>query len=609
MAATVRFAKGCDIEYYLEKLRQERERQAREAGGKTREPGGAQATGGQPDRAGMGYYLGAVAAYGEPDGHWVREGLAELGIHDGDVIDPAVIRKIYGEFLTPDGQPLGDPPRVNRQLKALFKEKKEAAGPGLTRAQEHALFIQARSEVKSAGIQYHDGVFSVDKTITLAAATAWARAAEAREAGDLELAARWDARGEGIWQEIRNAERVYIDYVQDQAKHVRVGHFGRRIDGVDQGRFEDSYDIPVATFEQHTSESGDPQLHIHTLWLNRVKSVSDGKYRGINERSLRASRGAASAIAAAELESRLTERFGFKWVYREASKGRVIDGFSDKDINAYSSRHTAIKGVVAGMIAAYEAEHGQPPTQRQVFLMDKHAWKETREGAKAAGAKPKAEPDYAAMLRAWERTAAQQELGTLTGMAARCWDRDTGEPVTMTPETEQRIMAEALALAQSENPVWTRHALVAAVGRVMPGNLSISGDVRPVFEAMAGQIMAGQTGEDVYCLTAPEWPRVPDWLRRADGESVYRAPGAQVYATGAQLSAEEQMVSRAQARGAPRLAPDDAARLLGASDGGSWRSSCRRRRWRVQGTGPDQGCVSIRPPSRSTRSRRTAARS
>ena len=94
------FPKGCDIEYYLEKLRQERERLAREAGARRAARRG-QATGDQSERAGMAYYLGAVAAYGEPDGHWVREGLAELGIHDGDVIDPDVIRKIYGEFINP----------------------------------------------------------------------------------------------------------------------------------------------------------------------------------------------------------------------------------------------------------------------------------------------------------------------------------------------------------------------------------------------------------------------------------------------------------------------------------------------------------------------------
>ena len=115
-------------------------------------------------------------------------------------------------------------------------------------------------------------------------------------------------------------------------------------------------------------------------------------------------------------------------------------------------------------------------------------------------------------------------------------------------------------------PWWLRSA------GSMPDNVIIDGDVRPVFEDMAHRIMAGQTGEDVYCLTVSEWPRVPDWLRRADGESVYRAPGSEVYATGAQLSAEEQMIARAQSRGAPRLAPDEAARLprrIGGRPGGT----------------------------------------
>jgi hypothetical protein len=28
----------------------------------------------------------------------------------------------------------------------------------------------------------------------------------------------------------------------------------------------------VAIFPQHTSRSGDPQLHVHILWLNKVKT-------------------------------------------------------------------------------------------------------------------------------------------------------------------------------------------------------------------------------------------------------------------------------------------------------------------------------------------------
>src|SRR5512135_3227847 len=219
MGATVRFSKGADVDYYLRKLEREMARQAREVAAEGPQAGKGAMAGGL--RAGMGYYLGATAAGGEPDGHWVREGLADLGIHDGDVVDPDVIRKIYGEFVNPlTGEHLGAPPRVNAELRKLFAEKVAAAGPGLTRAQEYALFVEARAEVKSTGTMYYDGVFSVDKTITLAAATALA-AAEARANGDAELAARWDDRAAGIWEEIRAAERVYVDYVQSHAKHVR----------------------------------------------------------------------------------------------------------------------------------------------------------------------------------------------------------------------------------------------------------------------------------------------------------------------------------------------------------------------------------------------------
>ena len=65
-------------------------------------------------------------------------------------------------------------------------------------------------------------------------------------------------------------------------------------------------------------------------------------------------------------------------------------------------------------------------------------------------------------------------------------------------------------------------------------------------------------------LSAPEWPQVPDCLRRASGESLYTPHGAARYATGAQLTLEERLLAHAQETGAPRLHPATAARLLGA---------------------------------------------
>jgi hypothetical protein len=84
-----------------------------------------------------------------------------------------------------------------------------------------------------------------------------------------------------------------------------------------------------------------------------------------------------------------------------------------------------------------------------------------------------------------------------------------------------------------------------------------------LLQDLANRAIAGQAGEEVLRLDAPEWPRVPDSLRRADGESIYRPHGIEQYATRAQLSMEQQLLAEAQADGAPHLAREQAAVLLG----------------------------------------------
>jgi len=126
-------------------------------------------------------------------------------------------------------------------------------------------------------VQYFDTTFSVDKTISLAHASALASAVEARNAGQHKTAEEWEARAAGIWAEIEQSVRLYVRYMQDEAGYVRTGHHGRRISGVEAGRFEDAREIPVAIFPQHTSRNGDPQLHVHILWLNKVQAVRNGR--------------------------------------------------------------------------------------------------------------------------------------------------------------------------------------------------------------------------------------------------------------------------------------------------------------------------------------------
>ena len=83
MGGTITLSAGHDAKYY------------------TAQMGGA-------ERSSADYYLSATEKGGEPQGTWVGEGLADLGIHDGDRIDAEVFEAIYGAFVDPaTGETLG----------------------------------------------------------------------------------------------------------------------------------------------------------------------------------------------------------------------------------------------------------------------------------------------------------------------------------------------------------------------------------------------------------------------------------------------------------------------------------------------------------------------
>jgi len=184
---------------------------------------------------GAGYYLSAVEKGGEPAGTWVGNGAAELGFNDGDTVRREDFEPLYGEFLDsrdPSGRAhLGSPPRVNTELTAIYQAKL-AAQPGATADERMRLLTEARAEYQGpVGVQYFDTTFSVDKTISLAHASALASAVEARQAGDPSAAAEWAARAAGIWAEIEKAVRLYVRYMQGEAAYAPAACTGRRAPG------------------------------------------------------------------------------------------------------------------------------------------------------------------------------------------------------------------------------------------------------------------------------------------------------------------------------------------------------------------------------------------
>ena len=419
---------------------------------------------------------------------------------------------------------------------------------------------------------FWDNTLSVDKSITLAHASALAAAKEARAAGDAQAAQLWEGRADGIWEEIEGAVRVYLDTQQQESGYVRTGHHGARVGDVDAGRFGRAEAIPVASFMQHTSRDGDPHLHVHNLMLNRVKSEGDGQWRALDSRALHRHAQEATAKAAFTLESGLTRRFGFEWAYREESKGRILKGFDERYIKEFSSRREQVTQNMAELRKEYREIYGRDPDQRQLATMNKQAYYDNRPAKDDSR-------DLETRLRDWETQARTAELGTLRDLATQIWGHLDGDKPDgsrnggtqpnagrqLTADEERRAMAAGLAQAQKERSVWSRSELVRSIAQHLPDHAAAASnaDAVKLLDDLADRALRGEAGESIRRLDAPEWPRVPDSLRRADGESVYTAHGSARYATAGQLSMEQRMLDRAQERTSNRVEPELAARLLG----------------------------------------------
>ena len=114
------------------------------------------------------------------------------------------------------------------------------------------------------------------------------------------------------------------------------------------------------------------------------------------------------------------------------------------------------------------------------------------------------------------------------------------------------MIRAALAWVQREHSTWTRADLMKVLGWSLgPGFAHLDPEAR---QELLLELTDGALSPDfgVRCLEAPEWPPVPQSLRREmDGRSVYTAPGTERYATRGQLSMEEALCQRAQRPGAP----------------------------------------------------------
>jgi len=532
-----------------------------------RQIGTAEPTGGtKPADKGVGYYLSPAEKGGEPPGTWTGRGVAELGLQPGGIVKREVFERLYGHHLDPRdpaGQTrLGRVPSRFRSAEDIYAALL-AAEPEATAERRAQLLIEAKAQVRTPDL-YWDATFSVSKSISLFHASALANGAAANERGDWGSAGAWRQVADGIWDAIMEGNAAALDYLQREAGQTRAGYHPG-------GRWEDAREWVIASFRQHTSRDGDPQLHVHNLILHKVLRESDGQWRALDSMSLYRHRPAASAIAALATENALTRKYGIRWVQRKDGHGREIAGAGQALMDTFSSRRQSISPLTARLAQEYEAQFGRAPDARALTGLRQWANHATRRG-KDIGAL-----DLAALVRQWAAQARASEAGALEPLAPKVMS--TPKPATPAepadhPEPAQahpgplthaqahRIIQEAVAAVQAAQSTWTEADLIRHLGERLPAQVGAmtAPQAAALLPALARQALA----TEAVMLAAPEWPRVPDSLRRASGESLYTPHGAARYATSAQLSLEDRLLAHTQEQGAPRLDPATAARLLGA---------------------------------------------
>ena len=514
---------------------------------------------------GVGYYLSPAEKGGEPPGIWTGKAGAELGLQPGATVERQVFERLYGQHLDPrdpSGQTrLGRAPGRYKTAEAIHAAML-AAEPEATTERRAELLIEAKAQVRTPDL-YWDATFSVSKSISLFHASAMANADAAAQRGDLESVQTWEDVADGIWDAIMEGNAAALDYLQREAGQTRAGYHPG-------GRWEDARAWVIASFRQHTSRDGDPQLHVHNLILHKVKRESDGEWRALDSMSLYRHRPAASAIAALAAENALTRK-----VRRpldparrrprpgDRRRGPGADGHVLLAPAQHRPAHRAPGADVRGAErartgrtrAGEPAPVGQP---RHPARQGRRPARPSGAGAPVVGARPRQRGRRARTRRA-RRHGHQRSVPPPEPDHQRAQAQAHAAPLT--GAQAQRLIQEAVAAVQTAQPTWTEADLIRHLGERLPAQVGAMSapDAATLLPALARQALASEA----VALSAPEWPRVPDCLRRACGESLYIPHGATRYATSAQLTLEERLLAQAQQH---RRAPP-AARDCGAPSG------------------------------------------
>lgn len=161
----------------------------------------------------------------------------------------------------------------------------------------------------------------------------------------------------------REATGVALTFLEQHAAHSRITEKG-------DTRTEHTSNLVIATFDHHTSRSGDPQLHSHSVIMNLTQR-EDGAWRALAGEKLYEAKMAAGAVYRATLAHELQER-GYDIHVTHADGRFEAAGITKAQLDQFSQRSQDIRQAMAdyGLSGSKESERATLLTRESKKDMD-----------------------------------------------------------------------------------------------------------------------------------------------------------------------------------------------------------------------------------------------
>ena len=366
----------------------------------------------------------------------------------------------------------------------------------------------------------------------------------------------WALADEGTKAVIYDCHRRAVEYVIGWAE-AEVFRSRSGANGIVE---EDVTGVVAAAFTHWTSRADDPQLHDHVVVWNRAKSVSDGKWRTLDSRSIFKATTTLSELHQGVLSDLLTGALGVGWEARgrrRSSRPRYeIEGVSEMLMAEFSQRAATIASYRETLTESFARVHGRQPGPVEQMRIAQRATVATRPG--------KSHRSLAELTGEWRQRAAghvgDDQVAWVAGLKGR-----NDLPLLRADDLAGPIVADAaravVAAVGERHATFGRHNLLAEAHRTLHGVRFASPDDR----VAAAERITELAVDGCLVLTPPASTHTPARYIREDGTSRLHPSGRVTYSTQDLLDAESRLLEAGRSTGGPTVAVGVVAAVLEAN--------------------------------------------